>query len=414
MLNKDALVKVNMLNKRFGLEKTDGGYSFTFNIDDSNLEFITRCEAEGLSFLFIIDEATQPNISDFVGKRAKGMLTVDTTAGINWAVFSDWNDFIGLSRNLVKVPNCFLILEDETVYPSDMPAKKLAHYLDIQKIVQALIDNADHQEKYKVTGKKLVFLHKKRLDISIDYSANELAEALDGITIITSCLEDASHSEQKKSILKETLYSFLSNQPEATRMKYLLSHFGEFSQQFNENYQMFVSEFSFDEVREEYEEKKRDYLVKLNDVFSTIATKVLGVPIALALAAFKMTAAIGNATLWTNIFILLSVLAYVVIMLALVENQKYTLNAIKNEYSSHMNRLKGKYSDQFEKVKGIKEDLDKRHGFQMRFLKFLQCIFIALALIVGIFFYQVSGSNEEPPVAKVSQEMTNISDKSRS
>ena len=66
---------------------------------------------------------------------------------------------------------------------------------------------------------------------------------------------------------------------------------------------------------------------------------MLGVPIALAMVSFKLSGTIDHSSLWANAMLLLAVIVYITLMIALIKNQKHSLNAIKAEYESHMARL---------------------------------------------------------------------------
>ena len=234
------------LHRRFTLHPTQDGFSFRFIVDQNNLDFLKHCQQEGL----LIEEMEYNNcyfdpaeISQYHGKQIEGQLDPDTVPGLNQMVYDSWQSFLNQRRNITNTPARFLILEDDSVYPADNPSQTLKHYLEIQKFIRILMDHADHQTDI-VPGvpSQLIFLHKNRLEAEMTFTHDALINGLDGVSIIASLLEDSTHSEQKKSILKEVLHSMLANIPEQDRLHHLLQHFGEFSKRFNKNYQLFVSE----------------------------------------------------------------------------------------------------------------------------------------------------------------------------
>lgn len=384
--------QVLRLHRRFTLQQTQDGFSFSFLVDQNNLDFLESCQQQGLQ----IEEMMHDNcyfdpseINQYHSKQVEGHLDPDNVPGLNSMVYESWESFLSMRRNITNTPALFLILEDDSVYPTANPTQTLKHYQEVQKFIGMLTDHADHQTDITAgIPSNLIFLHKNRLEVEMTFTPDALINGLDGVSIIASLLEDPTHSEQKKSILKEVLHSILANIPEQTRLHHLLQHFGEFSKRFNENYQLFVSEFSFDDVRKEYEEKKRDYLLKLNTAFAEVSAKMLGVPIALAMVSFKLSGTIDHSSLWANAMLLLAVIVYITLMIALIKNQKHSLNAIKAEYESHMARLKNQYADQYQKIEGMKSDLDNRYRFQMNTLSFFYWLFFVLfAAVLSLFAY---------------------------
>ena len=186
------------------------------------------------------------------------------------------------------------------------------------------------------------------------------------------------------------MYSVLVNISKTDRLVYLINNFGEFSKRLNENYQLFVSEFSFDEVRKEYEENKRDYFSKLNDIFTSVQTKMLGIPISLGIASFKMSSIVDDISFWTNFLLLLSIVIYSVMMVMLIKNQKHTLESIKNEYKSQMARLKHQYAEQYENIKNIEKELNTRYSFQKTCLNGFYVMTASLfVLVIALFFWNL-------------------------
>ncbi|MCL1127946.1 hypothetical protein [Shewanella surugensis] len=343
------LTKLKDLNREFSFDKNDEGYEFLVTISSNTIVQLTDCIDSGIPISsFFLNEMyiELPDLFANIGNMVKVQLSSEELKKKNLSIFNEWADFLSFKPNLLYPPESFIILQEGIVFPSGSIEGKLKHFFDISSFLHLLNDNADHSTK--VTSKvidELVFLHKSRLDIPIILTTDSLNEALDGYSIVDSLFKDDSHKEQKISIFKEVMYGLLINIPVKDRLNYLLLNFGEFSKRFNENYQLFVSEFSFDDVRKEYEENKRDYLTKLNDIFSSVQTKMLGIPISLAIASFKMSSVVDGISFWTNFLLAISITIYSIMMFMLIANQKHTLSAVKSEYQSQMTRLKHQYSE---------------------------------------------------------------------
>jgi len=394
MNNTEKLVTLKTLFNDFECQKNNDEFVILFSVSKSSIKRFLKCQENGILFDSYLVNEIYVEINDLSaneGQTAKASISAQQlkTQGLN--VYWDWEDLLAYKPNITAVPDNFLIISEKIVYPTEPTSNKTKHYKEICTLLNLLISNADHTNNLtKKIINDVVFLHKSRLEIPIAYNQKCLGEGLDGISIIVALFKDQSHIEQKSSILKETLYSLLINVSKKDRLQYLLNNFGDFSKRLNENYQLFVSEFSFDDVRKEYEEKKRDYLTKLNDVFSSAQTKMLGVPIALALASLKLSAIVDNITFWTNFFLALSITIYSVMMFMLITNQKHTLKALKNEYESQMARLKHQYADQYEQVKEILTDLNLRYDHQNNCLSWFYVMTAALfILVLALFFWNL-------------------------
>ncbi|PAJ71731.1 hypothetical protein CJF42_25130 [Pseudoalteromonas sp. NBT06-2] len=384
------LTKLKDLNREFSFTKNDDGYEFSVTISLNTIIQLTDCIDHGIPIsAFLLNEMyiELADLSDNIGSTVKIELSSKGLKQKKLTIFNEWTDFLSFKPNLLHPPESFIILQEEIVHPSNSIDGKLKHFFDISNFLHLLNDNADHSTK--VTSKvidELVFLHKSRLDIPIILPIDCLDDALDGYSIVDSLFKDDSHTEQKSSIFKEVMYGLLINIPMKERLGYLLLNFGEFSKRFNENYQLFVSEFSFDDVRKEYEENKRDYLTKLNDIFSSVQTKMLGIPISLAIASLKMSSVVDGISFWTNFLLAISITIYSIMMFMLIANQKHTLSAVKSEYKSQMTRLKHQYSEQYESIKKIQTELDTRHDFQKSCLNWFYVMSAALFILILALF----------------------------
>lgn len=167
---------------------------------------------------------------------------------------------------------------------------------------------------------------------------------------------------------------------------YLVTHFGEFSSQVIENYDLYVSEFSFDDVRLEYQEKKREYMLKINEVFSSIQTKALGIPISLALVATRLsTSKTDSLTDTTNSLLFIAALMYSLMMVLLILNQKHSLKSIETEYKGQIKRLKKEYPDQHGNIVLEFKDLDGRCCTQRVQLNLFLIMIVILMMVSYIY-----------------------------
>ncbi|HEQ3516354.1 hypothetical protein [Vibrio parahaemolyticus] len=301
-------------------------------------------------------------------------------------IYSNWSQFFKKSKNKHIIPDSFYIISDKSKFTGDTESLTgdLKHYINTVVLIKILLDQADHTDI--VNGSNVpnaIMLHKNRLEIPCNYKLEDIQSGIDGITHISKWIKDESHKDQRVSIFKTALYDFLKSVQKDRRFEYLLTHFGEFSAQVIENYDLFVSEFSFDDVRLEYQEKKREYMLKINETFSSIQTKALGIPVSLAFVALRLsTSKTGDVTEATNMLLFASALVYGLMMWLLIQNQKHSLKSIETEYQGQINRLKKKYPEHHAKIASEFADLDKRCRTQRFQLNFFLVLIVGLVLIV--------------------------------
>lgn len=385
-----SLLALKSLLSDFKYQVVDSEIVTAFEVTPEIINRITELEKSNIEFDSLLLGELFVDLNELptkIGSIVTGRISLETLKSKGLNVYHGWKDLLSYKPNLTKIPVNFLILSERVVYPNESPCGKIKHYKEICEFLNVLISNSDHKESLTVEIiKEIIYLHKSRIEIPLLYEESCLGEGLDGISVVLSMFNDSSHIDQKNSILKEVLYSLLINVKKSERLEYLLLNFGEFSKRINENYQLFVSEFSFDDVRKEYEEKKRDYFSQLNDVFSSVQVKMLGIPISLALASLKMSAIVDDVTFWTNFFLALSIIIYSMMMFMLITNQKHTLSALKNEYEGQMARLKHQYSDQYDEIIGILSELNTRYDYQKTCLNWFYVMTAALFLLVMSLF----------------------------
>jgi len=396
MCLESKLKKIDDLFNHFGCHRNDEGFEFSFTVNTENLQLLKQYIDAGVPLGIFQVGVPYVEFDELkLGNEVRAEITSQElrSAGLN--VYLDWQAFFAYRPHLTEVPDSFLILSDHTIYTGSTPSTIVKHYFDVCDVLQLLISRAEHTKKMGSTiVEEIIFLHKNKLEITIGYDEKVFEDGMDGISIVKALFDDESHIEQKISILKEVLYSLLFNIPKAERLGYLLSHFGEFSKRLTENYQLYVSEFSFDDVRKEYEESKREYFTKLNDVFSSVQTKMLGIPISIAFASFKMSSIIDASSFWQNLLLALSIAIYSIMMMLMIQNQKHSLEAVKNDYESQMTRLKHHYSEQYDLIEGIQTDLNKRYGYQKKCLRFFLVMTICLfVLVLGAFIVNLNFIN---------------------
>ncbi|WP_069448141.1 hypothetical protein [Vibrio scophthalmi] len=385
----ELLKQISSFIEDYSLISDNGDdFSCQLQMTDEIKKMLSAWESEDL-LLTINDIDTQhsPDASmTTVGKEYCVSFALVNLRDDGVHVYFNWEQFFSYSKNQSFVPESFYLIDDKSLFIGDIEnlSGDLKHYINTVSLIDMLRDVADHIET--IDGSvipNVVMLHKNRLEIPCQYQLKDIQSGLDGITHICKWINDKAHNDQKISIFKTALYDFLKSVKKGKRFEYLLTHFGEFSSQVTENYELYVSEFSFDDVRLEYQEKKRDYILKINDTFGSIQTKALGIPVSIAFIAMRLsTARTTEYDSSTDTLLFVAACIYGLMMWLLIQNQKHSLKSIESEYKGQIIRLKKEYPEQHDKIKDEFKDLDNRCKTQRSQLNLFLFLIVVLVYVV--------------------------------
>lgn len=276
-------------------------------------------------------------------------------------------------------PSRFYLADENCLYEGDASGltQSARHYLAAAELYSLLGKAANHQGGVG-SAKSLIFLHKEKIELTPDYTLSDLRE-LQGIADFQSdFIESTTHKEQKQTIIKTVLLEMFTGRGRVPFAE-LLVQFTDFMEKVHASYQLYVSEFSFQKVKEQIEKEKLDAIVKLNKVFSDIQNQLLAVPAALILAGGQME----NSHDWTgkNVLIWLGILVFAIFMTLLVRNQRHTLHAVKQEIDQQWEQIRGKYHSVADRFQASYKQLGKRYHHQEMLIKVVSML-VALALAV--------------------------------
>lgn len=228
--------------------------------------------------------------------------------------------------------------EREHSDPTQIP-DQIQAYLDVLQLVALLKKLADHEHTHSDGEQHLVFLKDRKIELSLNYSADDLKPLTGLAAFHEQFIESEQHREPKKTIVRTALMEVMEKEEARQRVNLsaLLRRFEEFTEKATQGYELYVSEFSFNKVRHEVEKEKLEFIFKLNKVFSDIQNQLLAVPLALVLVGSQMENT-GSLSL-KNIFILAGIFAFAIFMDLLIRNQLNTLEAIKDEVDHQWEKI---------------------------------------------------------------------------
>ena len=258
------------------------------------------------------------------------------------------------------------LYEQDTSTQDGMPAA-FSRYLSAIQLVSFLVSVADHTEKR--TGRLWVVVLTKsgKLEIPVEYGGGDLRD-LPGLDALRERVLASPHEDEKMVLLKAALAEVLGQVAVGQRFAVLLDKYEIVKEKFTANYELYVSEFSFEDDREKLEEKKREYLLKLNSALADIHTKLIAIPAAVVLVGGQMKAVTSPEILLTNIVLLSGAVVFAVLMFMITRNQNHSLTAVRREYVLRRQRLELELPKLFAQVHTAFEELEERFLHQRRLL----------------------------------------------
>lgn len=299
----------------------------------------------------------------------------------NDALFAlDMDDLLRAPSRLLSPPKRFYLADiDYLLFEEGTDIPELVKgYLDASLFASTLNDISDHSLPL---APKAIFLQGEKLELSLAYASSDLL-ILQGLEkFIFDFVKAEIHKEQKATIIKGVLIEMLkNNEIDRLTVSCLIKRFSEFLERVNANYQLYVSEFSFEKIKEQVESEKFEFTLKLNKVFSDIQNQLLAVPIALVLVSSQMK--LENGLSFLNMSIWCGVLIFGIFMSLLVRNQRSTLNAIKLEIDSQWNSIQTKHKFVADRLGAHYSHLGNRQRTQQLFLVLVSSI-VSLSIAVS-------------------------------
>lgn len=236
---------------------------------------------------------------------------------------------------------------------------------------------------------EIIFIKADKVVVPVIYTATDLrAMNLDALkNLLGRCTANEAMGEQCQSMLADAVLAQCAGVEPKRRFTVLLSHLGELLRTFDDNYRLYLSNFSYDKVRDELLSAKLDELSKINKTFADVQGQVLGIPVATIVVATQMKLASSwNAQAWVNVAVLLGVFVFVMMAWFAVRNQVFTLKAIEQDIA----RKKAKVETDYTKVKDLVSDtfpeLERRARAQLTAFWVIRAVMLIGALIAVIIF----------------------------
>ena len=285
-------------------------------------------------------------------------------------------------------PNYFYIYDIDFLSTDLQSVDDVAKYLNVLDFVDFITTNieCDHSETLPDGSRVLYFLNSQRkLSIPLQYDFDALILGADDLSRSIQKLRhyfaESFHSLDKQQLFKATLISYLQIQSEGDRFSFLINKLSEFTKAFEDNYELFVSQFSYEKEIDNIYEQRRLYSAKLNEILSGIQTKLLAIPLPFLIAGTQLSPPSVENHIISNSLVLAGVFVFLVIIVLLLKTQLTLLSAIENEISAKKVRLETDFPRLNEEVASEFYELELMAGEVRRYINIVG----ALAFLSFIF-----------------------------
>jgi len=284
-----------------------------------------------------------------------------------------------------RAPSKFYIADLDYLHPDQkksMPNQVKGYFQRLSFIESLQPPFADYH--HTASGPEtFVFMADKKLEVSINIAASEL----DPIPAIDKLMEEyifaTEHKDHKRTIIRTCITDLFAT-PNSKITKIEISDIFKEAEllleDVRDNYNLFISEFSFKKIKNEIEREKLDFTIKLNTVFSSIQNQLLAIPVALVLVGSQME----NTGSWSrkNLVIWLGALVFALLLSLLVRNQKNTLSAVRQEIDQQWKKIHSDHRPVADRFRDLYWTLEERHKHQIWLIRIVDTL-VAVSLFAA-------------------------------
>lgn len=292
-----------------------------------------------------------------------------------------------------KLPNQIIYFSDEdcifdpTQIPNTNTCSTINNYLDCIALYGLLKSKADHVSQTVFNEETLFFLGKKKLEITNDLNVNNSIQIKKLKTFKTNFFDTNIHKDAIKQIISDSLFSYFPNKNQIS-INNIIRDFDNIFDVINNNYSMYLSEFTFEKVKKEVEKFRTESITRINKAFSDIQMQIIAVPASLIVVANSLKTG-KDFSIAVNSIVLLGALFFAISVLFMCENQKDTLKNIKHEIDAQEKIFLSDplFKNEGEIIGNFKVLRDRYQKQGSNILKIRYAVFFSILLMFFMYFY---------------------------
>jgi hypothetical protein len=285
---------------------------------------------------------------------------------------------------LLAEPRRYYLIDERFANGDENVPESVERYRKLLKFVDLLKECADYVD---AASSELIFIKDGKFSIPVVISANQIAQAdLTKIEKILNHFTDDTHKAQKLAILTNAVLSITQITAIKKRFGTLILEVAELAAKFNDGYKIFIADFSYDKIKDKFEEAKIENSGKLHKIFSDIQNQLLTLPVATVIVATQMKGTGDKTAVMVNAALLIGVWIFAALFSMLWFNQLRTLLTLELEIKRQEKILKEDYESVGTIFNDVFAPLYKRIRNQ-KILLGLVCFLVIAGLVASHYFY---------------------------
>jgi len=344
-------------------------------LDDSDTDFVT---------VTVQRDGGLANIPDQLEVDETIQLILRLQRGLGAFFGQNLEDLLSVAggKYCQKVPEPVLLLEENwRSWESGEEQQHIHAYMEVVKFIDYLRSNVADYDK----NDSLLFLGvTEKLELPLRYKSESIIShagaILDSLASINKLLNTQYCTEDKTRHLKLVLVDTLSRIDRENRFDEFLIRIDQITSKFFHNFELFISNFSFDDDLERLQADSRQFTNQLNTAINTIQSRVIGIPFGTIIPALMLRAKNSIPSSLDLPIFLSSVFIVIFIGIVLV-TQIFDLNRVRREYRSKWERMRKEIPTLASKLRSEYRSLEWHYWFNLGLLVF---IFLGLILFFTV------------------------------
>lgn len=295
----------------------------------------------------------------------------------------NFEDLLSVKSACIGEPKRYFLIREAFTRDDEVVPTDIVKYRKLLSFIALLKDCAAYQDDGKA---ELIFIHNGKFAMPVRFTGTQLNLLQDKtLDRLLAFFNEDTHREQKLSILTNTVLSTVAIAALNKRFQTLLIELDDVLVKFADGYKLFVADFSYDKVRDEFETTKVEYAGKIHKVFTDIQNQLLSIPVATVIVATQMKpGASSDPVIWiTNTALLAGAWIFAALFGMLCANQYRTLKVLDAEIKRQDNVISKEYSSVASMFSDVYQSLHDRIKLQRKFL----------AGVIFILVFSLSGAH---------------------
>lgn len=296
----------------------------------------------------------------------------------------DIDHLLQIDTSCLEEPNRYYLIKEKFAKDDAVVPETVLRYRKLLDFVALLRQCADYVDQ---TAAELIFLRDGKFIVPVKFKWSQIANIdLKVVERFLGFFNDDTHKEQKISILTNAVLGLVEIATVGRRFPTILTELDDLLNKFAEGYKIFIADFSYDKIRNEFEAFRIDYSGKIHKVFSDIQNQLLAMPVATVIVATSMKSVTSESVELANFAVLIGAWVFSILFVLLCFNQWKTLSALNSEIVRQKKVMAKEYPTIAPSFESVFEWLGKRVGTQYGFL-IVVAVVLALGLGSAHYFY---------------------------